>query len=309
VSISGFESRSRASSSYLRQIKKHDLLESNEEYTLAKKWRETMDKNALNKLVSSHLRLVNKIAEGYRGYGLPISELISEGHVGIMQALKKFDPDKGFRLSTYAIWWIKAHIQQYILNTWSLVKIGTTPQQRKLFFNLRKLKLKLGASQSNNMEDHIKLHIAEHLNVSEEEVEEMNRRLSLPDHSLNVPTSSDGEGESDWLDLIVDDVRDQEGEVIYQDEINKRQQVLEESFAVLNPRELSIFKRRRLFEPPETLDVLSQELGISKERVRQIENRAFEKLRDTMHRHPFVIGVANCQKGTTSQSYAVFFII
>jgi len=307
VSDSGFESRSRASSSYLRQIKKHDLLASDEEYILAKKWRESMDKQALHRLVSSHLRLVNKIAEGYKGYGLPISELISEGHVGIMQALKKFDPDKGFRLSTYAIWWIKAHIQQYILNSWSLVKIGTTPQQRKLFFNLRKLKLKLGASESNNIDEHIKQHIAEQLKVTAEEVEEMNQRLSLPDHSLNVPTSSDGESEGEWQDLIVDDARDQEGEVIYQDEIRKRQQLLEESFTILNERELAIFKKRRLFEPPETLDVLSQELGISKERVRQVENRAFEKLRDYMLCHPFVLGVASGCKGS-SQKYMFVLI-
>jgi RNA polymerase sigma-32 factor len=251
-----------------------------------------MDKSALHRLVSSHLRLVNKIAQGYKGYGLPISELISEGHVGVMQALKKFDPDKGFRLSTYAIWWIKAHIQQYILNSWSLVKIGTTPNQRKLFFNLRKLKLKLGVSERTVLDDHIKHHIAEQLNVSAEEVEDMNQRLSLPDHSLNVPTSSDGESEGEWQDLIVDDVRDQEGELIYQDEIQKRQKILDEAFVGLNPRELSIFKRRRLSEPPETLDVLSQELGISKERVRQIESRAFEKLRETILCHPIVLGIA-----------------
>ena len=265
-----------------------------------------MDKSALHRLVSSHLRLVKKLADGYKGYGLPISELISEGHVGIMQALRKFDPDKGFRFSTYAIWWIKAQIQQYILNSWSLVKIGTTPEQRKLFFNLRKLKHKLGASEGNILEEPMKKHIAEQLNVTVKEVEDMNQRLSMPDHSLNITTSSDGEGDGEWQDLIADDARDQEGELIYQDEIQKRTKILDEAFVALNPRELSIFKRRRLAEPPETLDVLSQELGISKERVRQIENRAFEKLRQTIMCHPIVVGIAS--KNHPQNAYALFII-
>ena len=283
-----FMGESYISKSYLRHMKQYDLLESEEEFTLAKKWREDMDPKALHRLVSSHLRLVNKIAQGYKGYGLPMAELISEGHIGMMQALQRFDPEKGFLLSTYAMWWIKAHIQQFILNSWSLVKIGTTPQQRKLFFNLRKLKNMLGVSDNTFLDAESKKHIAEKLKVSHKEIDEMNARLSQPDHSLNVVTSNDGEGESQWQDLIIDETQDHEASILHKDEFDKRQKVLQQSLGILNPRELDVLKRRRLSEPPETLEILSHELGISRERVRQVECRAFEKLQQVMISHPLV---------------------
>lgn len=273
---------------YLRQTKQHDLLESSEEFVLVKRWRESADREALHRLVSSHLRLVAKIAHGYRGYGLPTADLISEGNVGMMQALHRFDPQKGFRLSTYAMWWVKAQINQFILNSWSLVKIGTTPQQRKLFFNLRKLKAKMGVSEQVDLDDESKKHISEVLNVSENEVMEMNQRLSRPDHSLNVPISKNGEGDGEWQDLMADDETDHEEQFMYQNELEKRRQILEESMEVLSPREHDIFKRRRLQEPPETLEILSQDLRISRERVRQIEFKVFEKLQKAIQTHPVV---------------------
>ena len=287
---------------YLRHAKQFDLLESEEEFILAKKWRDEMDPEALHRLVSSHLRLVGKIAKGYRGYGLPMAELISEGHIGMMQALKRFDPEKGFRLSTYAMWWIKAHMQQFILNSWSLVKIGTTPQQRKLFFNWRKLKTALGVSDSTYLDDASRSHIAEKLQVSHKEIDEMNSRLSQPDHSLNVTTSQEGEGQ--WQDLLMDEAQDQEAALLHKDELDKRRKVLEQSLGILNPREHEILKRRRLMEPPETLENLSQDLSISRERVRQIEVRAFEKLQQVMVSHPLVAG----NQGAGVQAKGMVFV-
>ena len=286
-----FMDESYVDKNYLRHAKQFDLLHSEEEFILAKKWREEMDPQALHRLVSSHLRLVGKIAKGYKGYGLPMAELISEGHIGMMQALKRFDPARGFRLSTYAMWWIKAHMQQFILNSWSLVKIGTTPQQRKLFFNLRKLKNALGVSDGMHLDEANRTHIAEKLEVSHKEIDEMNSRLSQPDHSLNVTRSQEGgEGAGEWQDMLMDEAQDHEAALIHQDELEKRQKVLEQSLGVLNPREHDILRRRRLVEPPETLEVLSQELQISRERVRQIEVRAFEKLQQVMVTHPLVKG-------------------
>ena len=288
-----FMDEAYVSRNYLRHMKTFDMLDSDEEFTLAKKWREDMDAKALHRLVSSHLRLVHKIAQGYKGYGLPMAELISEGHIGMMQAIQRFEPEKGFRLSTYAMWWIKAHMQQFILNSWSLVKIGTTPQQRKLFFNLRKLKHVLGVADSAFLDEKSRAHIAEKLNVSHKEIDEMNSRLSQPDHSLNVSTSHEGEGEGEWQDLIVDEAQDHEAAVLHRDELDKRQKVLEQSLGILNPRELDVLRKRRLMEPPETLETLSQQLGISRERVRQVEARAFEKLQQVMVMHPLVTEAKN----------------
>jgi RNA polymerase sigma-32 factor len=287
---------------YLRHAKQFDLLESEEEFVLAKKWRDQMDPEAAHRLISAHLRLVGKIAKGYRGYGLPMAELISEGHIGMMQALKRFDPEKGFRFSTYAMWWVKAHMQQFILNSWSLVKIGTTPQQRKLFFNLRKLKNALGVSDSTYLDDASRAHIAEKLNVSHKEIDEMNSRLSQPDHSLNVTSSHEGEGE--WQDLLMDEAQDHEAALLHKDELDKRRKVLEQSLGILNPREHEILKRRRLVEPPETLETLSQDLGVSRERVRQIEVRAFEKLQQVMVSHPLVTG----ERGTAAQANSMVLV-
>ncbi len=263
-------------SSYLQEIRKFPMLEQNEEYMLAKRWREHDDIDAAHQLVTSHLRLVAKIAMGYRGYGLPLSELISEGNVGMMQAVKRFDPERGFRLATYAMWWIRAAIQEYILHSWSLVKMGTTAAQKKLFFNLRKLKGQMKAIEEGDLAPEQVTKIADTLNVPEDDVVQMNRRLAAPDHSLNAPLRIDGDGE--WQDWLVDETVDQETQLAESEELGKRRVLLKKSMAALNERERHILQQRRLQENPTTLEELSQEYGISRERVRQIEVRAFEKL-------------------------------
>jgi RNA polymerase sigma-32 factor len=267
-------------SRYLQEIRRFPMLEPNEEYMLAKRWREHNDVQAAHRLVTSHLRLVAKIAMGYRGYGLPLAELISEGNVGLMQAVKRFEPDRGFRLATYAMWWIRAAIQEYILHSWSLVKIGTTAAQKKLFFNLRKLKGQLQAIDEGDLSpEHVKK-IATDLNVPETDVIQMNRRLASPDHSLNAPLREDGDGE--WQDWLVDEEDNQEVKLSEAQEMGNRRRLLETALKSLNPRERKILVERRLKEDPTTLEDLSQEYGISRERVRQIEVRAFEKLQKTM---------------------------
>jgi RNA polymerase sigma-32 factor len=261
---------------YLQQIRKFPILEVEEEFMAAKRWADDEDVDSAHKLVTSHLRLVAKIAMGYRGYGLPMGELISEGNVGLMQAVKRFDPDRGFRLATYAMWWIKASIQEYILHTWSLVKIGTTAAQKKLFFNLRKLKGQIQAIEEGDLTPEHTQKIAETLNVSEEEVISMNRRLAAPDNSLNAPLRAEGEGE--WQDWLVDKRDDQETVLAEQEEFENRHKLLVTAMKHLNPRERHIFTERRLQENPKTLEELSVEYDISRERVRQIEVRAFEKV-------------------------------
>ena len=266
---------------YLAEIRKFPMLEPQEEYMLAKRFLEHEDTKAAHKLVTSHLRLVAKIAMGYRGYGLPIGEVISEGNVGLMQAVKKFDPERGFRLATYAMWWIKASIQEYILRSWSLVKMGTTANQKRLFFNLRKVKSKIQALDDGDLNPEQVSEIATRLNVSEEEVVSMNRRLS-GDASLNAPIRAT-EGESgEWQDWLVDDHESQEDMLVEQDELENRRTMLGEALDVLNDRERRIFEARRLSEDPMTLEELSSEFGISRERVRQIEVRAFEKVQDAV---------------------------
>jgi RNA polymerase sigma-32 factor len=261
---------------YLQEIRKFPMLEAEEEFMLAKRWREHDDPEAAHKLVTSHLRLVAKIAMGYRGYGLPLSELISEGNVGMMQAVKRFDPDRGFRLATYAMWWIRAAIQEYILHSWSLVKIGTTAAQKKLFFNLRKLKGQMRAIDEGDLPPETVRRIAEKLDVPEQDVVTMNRRLSGPDHSLNAPLRADGDGE--WQDWLVDEQEDQETRLARTQEFKQRSALLRDAMTGLNQRERHILTERRLREDPTTLEELSQDYGISRERVRQIEVRAFEKL-------------------------------
>jgi RNA polymerase sigma-32 factor len=261
---------------YLQEIRKFPMLQPEEEYMLAKRWREHADPDAAHRLVTSHLRLVAKIAMGYRGYGLPLSELISEGNVGMMQAVKRFDPDRGFRLATYAMWWIRASIQEYILHSWSLVKMGTTAAQKKLFFNLRKLKGQLQAIEDGDLSPENVRKIATELGVPEADVVSMNRRLAAPDHSLNAPLRSDGEGE--WQDWLVDDVDDQETSLGERQELGLRRDLLRGALSHLTPRERDILAERRLRDVPTTLEDLSQKYGISRERVRQIEVRAFEKL-------------------------------
>ena len=267
-------------SRYLQDIRKFPMLENDEEFMLAKSWREHDDVESAHKLVTSHLRLVAKIAMGYRGYGLPLSELISEGNVGMMQAVKRFDPDRGFRLATYAMWWIRAAIQEYILHSWSLVKMGTTAAQKKLFFNLRKLKGQLKAIEEGDLSPENLSKIAETLNVPEDDVVQMNRRLAAPDHSLNAPLRIDGDGE--WQDWLVDETEDQESTFAESEELGKRRTLLTAALDTLNERERHILQERRLKESPTTLEDLSQEYGISRERVRQIEVRAFEKLRKSI---------------------------
>ena len=261
---------------YLQEIRKFPMLEPNQEYMLAKSWREHDDIDAAHQLVTSHLRLVAKIAMGYRGYGLPLSELISEGNVGMMQAVKRFDPERGFRLATYAMWWIRASIQEYILHSWSLVKMGTTAAQKKLFFNLRKLKGQMKAIEEGDLSPEQVSHIAEALAVPEDDVVQMNRRLAAPDHSLNAPLRIDGDGE--WQDWLVDDSESQETLLAESEELGKRRALLASAMKTLNERERHILEERRLRDDPTTLEDLSQKYGISRERVRQIEVRAFEKL-------------------------------
>ena len=261
---------------YLEEIRRFPMLEPQDEYMLAKRWREHGDRDAAHKLVTSHLRLVAKIAMGYRGYGLPISEVISEGNVGLMQAVKRFEPEKGFRLATYAMWWIKAAIQEYILRSWSLVKMGTTANQKKLFFNLRKAKSKISALEEGDLRpDQVKL-IAKRLGVTEQDVVDMNRRLG-GDVSLNAPIREEGDS-GEWQDWLVDDVSDQESRLAENEEADNRRKALGEALSVLNERERRIFEARRLADEPITLEELAAEFGVSRERVRQIEVRAFEKV-------------------------------
>src|SRR6184192_3293719 len=265
---------------YLQEIRKFPMLSAEEENTLSRRWRDSEDLDAAHKLVTSHLRLVAKIAMGYRGYGLPVGELISEGNVGMMQAVKRFDPDRGFRLATYAMWWIRASIQEYILHSWSLVKMGTTAAQKKLFFNLRKIKGQLQAMEEGDLSPENLKKIATELDVPEADVVSMNRRLASPDHSLNAPLRSDSEGE--WQDWLVDDSESQETKLGERQELGLRRDLLEKAMAHLNDRERHILTERRLQENPTTLEDLSQQYGISRERVRQIEVRAFEKLQKAM---------------------------
>jgi RNA polymerase sigma-32 factor len=263
-------------SRYLEEIRRFPMLEPQEEYMLAKRWREHDDRPAAHKLVTSHLRLVAKISMGYRGYGLPISEVISEGNVGLMQAVKRFEPEKGFRLATYAMWWIKAAIQEYILRSWSLVKMGTTANQKKLFFNLRKAKSKISALEEGDLRpDQVKL-IAKRLGVTEQDVIDMNRRLG-GDMSLNSPIREDGDS-GEWQDWLVDDSSSQEARLVESEESDNRHQALGKALTVLNERERRIFEARRLADDPITLEELADEFGVSRERVRQIEVRAFEKI-------------------------------
>jgi len=260
---------------YLQEIKRFPMLEPHEEYMLAKRWREHGDRQAAHKLVTSHLRLVAKIAMGYRGYGLPIGEVISEGNVGLMQAVKRFEPDKGFKLATYAMWWIRASIQEYILRSWSLVKMGTTASQKKLFFNLRKAKSRISALDDGDLRDDQVDTISRRLGVPKQDVIEMNRRLG-GDASLNAPLREEGEGE--WQDWLVDESIDQETRLAEREESDARLDALKSALSVLNPRERRIFEARRLADEPITLEELSAEFGVSRERVRQIEVRAFEKV-------------------------------
>ena len=267
--------------SYLSKIRKFPMLDAAEEYVLAKNWRDKGDKEAAHKLVTRHLPIVAKIAMGYRGYGLPVSELVSEGNIGLMQAVKKFDPEKGFRLTTYAIWWIKASIQEYVLRSWSLVKIGTTSAQKKLFFNLKKIKNQIfAAEQGDLLPEHV-TEIANQLNVREDEVVSMNQRLAGHEHSLNAHVGNE-EGDAEWQDWVVDEEADQELQISQRQELNQRQALLKNALHVLDEREKEILYDRRLIDEPKTLEELSQKYKVSRERIRQIENRAFEKVQKAM---------------------------
>ena len=267
---------------YMQEIRKFPLLEPEEEYMLAKRWVDHQDSTAAHKMVTSHLRLAAKIAMGYRGYGLPQAEVISEANVGLMQAVKRFDPEKGFRLATYAMWWIRASIQEYILRSWSLVKLGTTSAQKKLFFNLRKAKAKVGALEEGDLRPENVALIARDLSVSEDEVIAMNRRLSGGDASLNATVGGDGEGSSQWQDWLEDEDSDQAGDYAERDEFETRHALLMQAMSVLNDREKDVLMKRRLAETPATLEELSESYSVSRERIRQIEVRAFEKLQDRM---------------------------
>jgi RNA polymerase sigma-32 factor len=258
------------------------MLEREEEFTLAKKWVDNGDSQAAHKMVTSHLRLAAKIAMGYRGYGLPISEIVSEANVGLMQAVKKFDPDKGFRLSTYAMWWIRASIQEYVLRSWSLVKMGTTSAQKKLFFNLRKAKNRIGALEEGDLRDHNVAKIAKDLNVTEKEVVSMNRRLTGGDASLTAQVMTDGEGAAEWQDWLEDGTANQAANYEEKNELDNRRELLTEALTILNDREKDIILKRKLQEPPLTLEELSNLYDVSRERIRQIEFRAFEKLQIKM---------------------------
>ena len=265
---------------YLAQIKKFPMLDAEEEYMLAKNWRENGNLQSAHKLVTSHLRLVAKIAMGYRGYGLPVNELISEGNIGLMQAVKKFDPDKGFRLATYAMWWIKASIQEYVLRSWSLVKMGTTTAQKKLFFNLKKIKNQIAPGQEGDLKDEQVNEISKRLDVDSKEVVNMNRRMMGQEKSLNDPIKS---GETDeWQDWLVDSSLDQELIVSQKQEYNDKKELLNDAMKILNEREKAIINARRLSENPKTLEELSKKYNISRERIRQIETKAFEKLQKSM---------------------------
>src|SRR5210317_1152986 len=267
---------------YMQEIRKFPLLEPEEEYMLAKRWVEQEDTEAAHKMVTSHLRLAAKIAMGYRGYGLPQAEVISEANVGLMQAVKKFDPEKGFRLATYAMWWIRASIQEYVLRSWSLVKMGTTSGQKKLFFNLRKAKSRIGAYDDGDLRPEQVARIATDLGVTETEVQSMNRRMSGGDASLNVMVGSDGESATQWQDWLQDEDADQAGDYERDDEMSVRRDMLAEAMSVLNDREKDIITQRRLHDQPVTLEELSSQYDVSRERIRQIEVRAFEKLQNRM---------------------------
>ena len=264
---------------YLAQIKKFPMLDAEEEYMLAKNWKTTGNLKSAEKLVTSHLRLVAKIAMGYKGYGMPVNEMISEGNVGLMKAVKKFEPEKGFRLATYAMWWIKASIQEYILRSWSLVKIGTTTAQKKLFFNLKKLKNQIAPRSEGDLRDEHVAEIAKKLAVNKDEVVSMNRRLSGKEHSLNAPIGEDGD---EWQDWVVDKEMDQELKFAQKEEMNQRKDLLKDSIKILNDREKEILYARRLNDKPTTLENLSKKYKISRERIRQIENKAFEKVQKHM---------------------------
>jgi len=263
---------------YLDEIRKFPMLAPDEEYMLAKAWRERADTESAHRLVTSHLRLVAKIAMGYRGYGLPVSELISEGNVGMMQAVRRFEPERGFRLATYAMWWIRASIQEYILHSWSLVKIGTTAAQKKLFFNLRRLKGQMKQIDEGDLPPEAVKKIATDLDVPEQDVVDMNRRLAGPDGSLNAPVRGDGEGTGEWQDWLVDETANQEIKLADDQEADRRRKLLAKALATLNARERAILVERRLKDEPARLEDLARQHGISRERVRQIEVRAFEKL-------------------------------
>ncbi|MXQ06552.1 RNA polymerase sigma factor RpoH [Alphaproteobacteria bacterium GH1-50] len=267
---------------YLQEIRKFPMLEPEEEYMLAKRWVEDQDTEAAHKMVTSHLRLAAKIAMGYRGYGLPQAEVISEANVGLMQAVKRFDPEKGFRLATYAMWWIRASIQEYILRSWSLVKLGTTSAQKKLFFNLRKAKARIGALEDGDLRPEHVEKIAHDLNVTVDEVISMNRRLSGGDASLNATISADGEGAAQWQDWLEDEDADQASDFEAKDELEVRRELLAAAMDVLNEREQDILTQRRLMDNPVTLEELSGQYDVSRERIRQIEVRAFEKLQKRM---------------------------
>jgi len=267
-------------SKYLTEIKKFPILSAEEEYMLAKSWKDRGDLKSAQKLITSHLRLVAKIAMGYRGYGLPVSEMVSEGNIGLMQAVKKFEPEKGFRLATYAMWWIKASIQEYILRSWSLVKMGTTTAQKKLFFNLKKIKNQISANSNGDLNSEQVNEISKRLNVKKEEVISMNRRLLGKEKSLNDPVMDDSGTE--WQDWIVDDKIDQELKLSHKQEFDQRKKLMDESISILNPREKEILTARRLTENVATLEDLSKKYKVSRERIRQIETKAFEKLQKAM---------------------------
>ncbi|SMP13466.1 RNA polymerase sigma factor RpoH [Shimia sagamensis] len=267
---------------YLQEIRKFPLLEPEEEYMLAKRWVEEQDADSAHKMVTSHLRLAAKIAMGYRGYGLPQAEVISEANVGLMQAVKKFDPEKGFRLATYAMWWIRASIQEYVLRSWSMVKLGTTSAQKKLFFNLRKAKARIGALEDGDMRPENVQRIATDLGVTEKEVISMNRRMSGGDASLNAQVGSEGEGTMEWMDWLEDETANQARDYEAKDELDARRELLTEAMDVLNDREKDILTQRRLTEKAVTLEDLSGQYDVSRERIRQIEVRAFEKLQKRM---------------------------
>ena len=298
VSLPAIAAGETGLSHYLAEIRKFPMLAPDEEYMLAKRYKEHGDRGAAHRLVTSHLRLVAKIAMGYRGYGLPIGEVISEGNVGLMQAVKRFEPEKGFRLATYAMWWIKASIQEYILRSWSLVKLGTTASQKRLFFNLRKVKGQIQALDEGDLRPDQVTQIATRLGVTEEDVVSMNRRLS-GDTSLNAPLRSDGETGAEWQDWLVDDSPDQEERLAESEELDNRRRLLKDAMGVLNDRERRIFEARRLAEDPITLEELSSEFGVSRERVRQIEVRAFEKVQRAVRKgareqeHPAEITAAS----------------
>ena len=278
---------------YLQEIRKFPMLAPEEEYMLGKAWREHEDMPAAQRLVTSHLRLVAKIAMGYRGYGLPIGEVIAEGNVGLMQAVKRFEPEKGFRLATYAMWWIRAAIQEYILRSWSLVKIGTTAAQKKLFFNLRRMKSRIDAIDEGDMRPEQVSSIATKLGVPESDVVNMNRRLAAPDHSLNAPLRADSEGE--WQDWLVDDTPSQESILADSEEMDQRRALLLTAMSGLSAREQDIINERRLKEPPATLEELSTRYDISRERVRQIEARAFEKLQKAIRERALATGMVSAE--------------